>query len=96
MVFRTNATDSFNAGSDAERQEPDVIEEFPVWEYLGIEDGRQGKDHQPKFGKFYPASSTFAEVRGERPFNCRCGQRAVNRREWARLQAAGAAVETSW
>jgi hypothetical protein len=96
MVFRTNATDSYNVGSDAERQDPDVIEEFPTWEYLGIDDGRQGKDHQPHFGKYYPASATFNEVRGDRPFNCRCGQRPVGRAEWARLQSQGAKVETSW
>ena len=96
MVMRTNATDAYNAGYDDERQAPDVVEEFPVWEYLGIDDGRQGKDHEPHFGKYYPAEATFAEVRGKRPFNCRCSQRAINRREWARLQQQGAKVESKW
>lgn len=94
MVFRTNAIDAFNAGHDDERQAPDVIDEFPVWEYLGIRDGRQGKDHEPHFGKFFPASASFAQVRGERPFNCRCSSRAVSRREWARNLAAGAVLES--
>lgn len=70
MVFRTNAVDALNAGFDDERQAPDVIEEFPAWEYLGIEDGREGDDHRPKFGNYYPANVTFAQARGKRPFNC--------------------------
>jgi len=96
MVFRTNALDSYNTGYDDERQDPDVAEEFPVWQYEGIKDGRQGSDHAPHFGKYYPASVSFNEVRGDRPFNCRCTQRVVNRREWARLEAAGARAETEW
>lgn len=94
MVFRTNAVDALNAGYDSERQADDVIEEFPAWEYLGIEDGREGDDHRPKFGNYYPASVTFAQARGKRPFNCRCGSRAINRREWARLVASGAKFAT--
>lgn len=94
MVFRTNAVDALNAGFDDERQADDVIEEFPAWEYLGIEDGREGDDHRPKFGNYYPASVTFAQARGKRPFNCRCGSRAINRREWARLVANGAKFAT--
>ncbi|MFO0937846.1 MAG: NUDIX domain-containing protein [Gemmataceae bacterium] len=96
MVFRTNAIDAYNTGADDERQDPDVAEAFPVWQYLGIEDGRQGKDHEPHFGKYYPASVTFNQVRGDRPFNCRCSQRVVSKREWGRLQAAGARVEEGW
>lgn len=96
LVFRTNATDSFNAGHDDERQAADVIEEFPVWEFLIVDDERTGEDHRPKGGKFYPAKATFNEVRGDRPFNCRCSQRAIDRGEWARLQKAGAVVETKW
>jgi hypothetical protein len=96
MVFRTNAIDSLNAGFDAERQAPDVVEEFPVWQYLIIDDSRTGEDHRPKGGKFYPSSATFAEVRGERPFSCRCSLRAVSRREWARRQSQGATVESNW
>lgn len=90
MVFRSNAVDALNAGFDDERQSPDVIEEFPAWEYLGIEDGREGDDHRPKFGNYYPANVTFAQARGPRLFNCRCSSRAISRREWARLVANGA------
>ncbi|QVL32991.1 hypothetical protein KIH39_03485 [Telmatocola sphagniphila] len=45
MVYRINAMDSYNAGLRAEYQAPDVKAFFPVWQYLGIEDGRQGSDH---------------------------------------------------
>ena len=63
MVFRTNAMDSYNQGVTAELQDPDMAEAFPVWEYLGINDGRQGPDHEPHFGKFFRNNVPFAEVR---------------------------------
>lgn len=93
MVFRTNAIDAYNVGADDERQHEDVRDEFPAWQYLGINDGRQGADHAPHFGKYYPASATFNAVRGDRPFNCRCSQRAIGKREWERLVAGGAKFE---
>jgi hypothetical protein len=96
MVYRTNAMDSFNSGAMLELQDPEVQDIFPVWQYLGIRDGRQGADHEPHFDKYYPATATFAEVRGNRPFNCRCTFRAVDKWEWAELQAKGIATENSW
>lgn len=96
LIWRTNAMDSFNVGHDEERQAPDVIDEFPVWEYLIVDDDQTGEDHRPKGGKYYPARASFAEVRGNRPFFCRCSQRAIDRGEWARLQKAGAVLETKW
>ncbi len=96
MVFRTNMMDSYNQGADAERQSPDVVDTFPVWQYLGIRDGRQGADHEPHFDLYYPSDATFEEVRGDRPYNCRCTSRPVDKWEWADLQSSGARVETSW
>jgi 2'-5' RNA ligase len=96
LVYRTNVLDSYNAGVHAELQQPDMQEMFPAWEYLGIPDGREGEDHRPKFGRYYPASATFAEVRGERVFNCRCSSRPVSKFEWGRLQQRGAVLESSW
>jgi hypothetical protein len=96
MVTRTNTMDAYNQGQDEERQDPDVIEAFPVWRYDGIEDGREGDDHRPKFGKYYPATASFAEVRGDRPFNCRCTATPIYIDDWRKLQKAGARVETSW
>jgi hypothetical protein len=92
MVFRTNAMDAYQTGSEQERMRPDMIEDFPVWRYLGIEDGRQGKDHEPHFGKYYPAPVSFDEVRGARVFNCRCTSQPIFRTQWARLRKAGARI----
>lgn len=90
MVFRTNAMDAFVVGQQHEVNEnPEVASFFPAWQYLGIRDGREGDDHRPHFGLYYPASRSFHSVRGERVFNCRCGQRWVDRNEWARLQSSG-------
>jgi hypothetical protein len=64
MVFRTSVIDSFNASVTRQMATPEMRADFPMWEYLGLDDGRAGDDHRPKFGRFYPASATFAEVRG--------------------------------
>jgi hypothetical protein len=108
MVLRTNLMDSYNRGQDAERQDPDVMETFPVWRYMGIRDGRQGADHEPHFDQYFPAAVSFAAVRdslvvrdgrvvkageGEgRPFNCRCGAQEIDKWEWARLKRGGARI----
>lgn len=73
MAFRTNMMDAYNAGGTEELQDPDVADTFPVWQYLGIDDERAGEDHKPHFGKYFPSSVSFVEVRDSirvRPFNC--------------------------
>lgn len=93
MVFRTNTQDSYQTGVYEEGRHPDVAELFPCWQYLGIDDERAGEDHRPHFGRFYPAKAPFAGVRGDRPFNCRCGMRWVDRFEWEDLAGRGAEME---
>ena len=96
LVFRTNAMDSYQSAAYEEARAPDLQATFPVWLYLGILDGRQGKDHEPKFNRYYPAEATFSEVRGPRVWNCRCSLRWITADEWDRLKAQGARIETSW
>lgn len=87
LVTRTNMMASYSAGITAEQQEmPDV---FPVWLYAGIADGREGKDHAPHFGKYYPVSMSFDQVRGARKFNCRCIPILIDATEWQDLQKRG-------
>lgn len=94
MVFRTNAMDSYNAGATRELQAPDVVDEFPAWLYLGIKDGRQGRDHERHFGRYFPSRVPFALVRGPRVFNCRCTSAPVHRTEWEALKRRGVAFST--
>lgn len=94
MVFRTNAADAYQQGVYEEGRHADVRDVFPVWQYVGIRDGRQGKDHEPRFDLYYPASAAFAEVRGDRPFNCRCSLRWVDKFEWEDARHAGAQAES--
>jgi hypothetical protein len=96
MVFRTNALDSLTTGTMREMRDPEVADTFPVWQYLGIDDERAGDDHRPKFGRYYPNDADFADVRGDRPYNCRCNPNPVDRFDWAERQASGARMETSW
>lgn len=97
MVWRTNAIDALNTGKEDEfRSDPEIMDAFPVWQYTGVDDSRAGDDHRPHFGKYYPNAAQFGDVRGARKFNCRCGWRPLSSREWKRLQARGAVVETSW
>lgn len=94
MVYRTNAMDIYNTASHEEGLHPDIADTFPCWEYMGIEDGREGDDHRPHFGKYYPPSKTFADARGPRPWNCRCCLRWVDKYEWEELQSSGKKMET--
>lgn len=96
MVYRTNANDSFQTATYEEGRHPDVLGVFPVWQYLIVDDERTGEDHRPKGNRYYPADATFAEVRGNRPYNCRCGMRWVDFMDWERLQARGFSVERRW
>jgi len=73
MVQRTNMMDAYNVGAQRELQAPDMQDVFKVFQYLGVDDGRQGSDHAPHFGKYYPSDKvSFEQVRGKRVFNCRC------------------------
>jgi hypothetical protein len=92
MVFRTNAMRAYTEGADAELRDPEVVGTFPVWRYLGIADGRQGKDHEPHFGRYYSKNQRFGDVRGQRIFNCRCNFQPLTRHQWERLQKAGAVL----
>jgi F like protein len=92
MVMRTNMMSAYSAGSTQEMQDPDVRDSFPVWRYVGIRDGRQGSDHEPHFDKYYPNRLSFEEVRGDRPWNCRCTSIPVFHKAWKRLQANGATL----
>lgn len=94
MVFRTNTMDAYNVGLQLELEEPDAKEFFPVWKYLGIRDGREGADHRPKFGRYFPNSLPFALVRGKRVFNCRCTPVPIDKYQWAQLKAQGATLST--
>ena len=89
MVFRTNMMDAYNTGAQRELADPDVADTFPVWRYVGIRDGRQGKDHEVHFDKYYQSSRSFTDVRGDRPYNCRCSFVPVDKWEWESLQSQG-------
>ena len=88
MVFRTNMMAAYNRGAAEELKE--ASDDFPVWKYLGIRDGRQGADHEPHFDRYYPSRVSFEAVRGDRPFNCRCTFQPIYRDDWKELQAKGA------
>lgn len=96
MVYRTNMNDAYMQGFSREMQAPDMQQEFPAWQYLGIKDGRQGEDHEPHFDRYFPNTATFSEVRGNRVFNCRCSAAPIHRFEWDRLKQKGERTEGGW
>ena len=96
MVFRTNVLDAFHTGMDRQLASPTMQDRFPVWQYLIIDDERTGDDHRPKGNRYYPSSASFAEVRGPRPWNCRCSKYPLTAEQWDDLQAQGAELETDW
>lgn len=95
-LWRTNAMDAYNTGQMAELQTPEMQEFWPAWQYCGIRDGRQGKDHEPKFDRYYPVTAAFSDVRGPRVWNCRCSILPLYRTDWADLQAKGSRLESTW
>lgn len=93
MVYRTNAMDSYQTAAFEEGHNPSIAEVFPCWQYLGIQDGREGDDHRPHFDKYYSRSRTFNDVRGPRVFNCRCSLRWIDKYEWEDAQKTGARID---
>ena len=108
MVFRTNLMEAYRAGEQEERNKPEVQETFPVWKYLGIDDGREGDDHRPHFDQYYPSNVPFEKIRNMyvvrggrvvtdptgkgRPYNCRCVAQEISKYRWGKLKQAGARI----
>ncbi len=98
LVLDTNMKESYRHGSQQEMKEKDVQAAFPAWSYANPDDDQSRPEHAARNGKYYPASASFFDVRGHgsNVFGCRCLQIPVSNREWQRLSAAGARLETSW
>ena len=96
MVWRTNAQDAYQTAAWEEARSPEMRDEFPAWRYLGVDDSRAGEDHRPKFNKVYPADATFSDVRGDRPYNCRCGLAWLTTDELHEHISRGGKVESAW
>lgn len=85
MVLRTNVNEAYNDGYRREvMEDPEMMEYFPFWEYMAIDDDRVREEHWAnmtggiKGSAFYPQSETFEKVRGPNLYNCRCGFRWVD------------------
>lgn len=94
-VVRTNSMDAWNVGQDRERQTPEMMVAFPVFQYVGIADGRERSWHAVHFDKYFPSSMSFVQVRDSEkvsPWNCRCSQIPIDRNTWHDLQEQGAVM----
>jgi len=102
MVTRTNIGEALNQGQQEEFDDPDLADLFPVFRYDGVLDGRERAGHRIHFGKYFPRSVTFAQVRDSATggrfsaWNCRCTMTPIDSTEWDDLQAQGARVEPGW
>jgi hypothetical protein len=95
MVFRTNMMEAFRAGAQRAFSDPDVADAFPVWRYIGIQDGRERPAHRKHFEKFFDRSVPFVKVRGVRigdAANCRCDMQPIYKDDWRSLRRKGAAL----
>ena len=70
-IFRTETMNALNAGAWREFSDPELEDSFGVWRWLGVKDGRQRRgplpahaDHERFFGKYWPRTVSFNEVRG--------------------------------
>jgi hypothetical protein len=92
-VYRTNLADAYNQGAWEEFTDPDVQEDFPAWRYSNPDDGRSRPSHAGRNGWYFPASVSFAEVRGtaiKDVAQCRCTFIPVYRDDWEDLRRKGA------
>ena len=96
-ILRTNSMDAWNVGQDRERQTPEMMVAFPVFQYVGIADGRERSWHRVHFDKYFPAAMSFVQVRDAvkvSPWFCRCSQIPIDRATWQDLQEQGAILST--
>lgn len=82
----------------------DLDKDFPVWQYMGIDDDvtRRGPapkpDHAQHFHRYFSREVMFEDVRGREPqnfLNCRCWPEMISLRRWLALNEAGATL-TRW
>lgn len=94
-IFRTGTMEAYRQGAFSEFSDPAIASMFPVYQYIGIHDGRERKEHGLRFNKFFSRDVPFETARGglkSDPFNCRCDFIPVSEQEWDRLQAQGAVL----
>jgi len=94
-VFRTNMMESYRAGAQQELAE--VADDFPVWRYVGIRDGRQRPAHAVHFDQYYPTTTPFNTVRDSVAgkfdgYQCRCDFIPIYHGEWVKLRSEGARI----
>lgn len=97
LIYRTNTMESLNAGAQRELQAPDVIDDFPAWQYLAVVDGRERPKHGAKNRQYYPSTVPFTSIRGTDigdVANCRCTFKPIWKTAWKKLQAQGAAFSS--
>lgn len=81
-VFQTNMHSAYNSGRFYAQMDPDVREEFPLWEYVAVMDDNTRPAHADMHGKQYPPDDPiWAEWYPENGFNCRCMVLAVHKSE---------------
>lgn len=76
-LFLTVVQSSYNAGRWKQLTDPDILEEFPYWEYDAVGDKRTRPAHMAMDGLVYPANHPFwASWFPPNGFRCRCSVRA--------------------
>lgn len=69
-IFRTNTMEAYRHGAWDEYMSPELDDLYPVWQYIGIADGRERQgpsprpDHHARFDKIFQRSVSFFDVRG--------------------------------
>lgn len=82
-IFRTNIQSMYQAGHY--KQQMEVIEERPFWQYVAVMDSRTRPAHAAMNEKVFPADHEFWQKNyPPNGFNCRCTVRTLSGREMAR------------
>jgi hypothetical protein len=95
-VFRTNVRDAQIQAAQEELADPDMLDAFPVWEYIHATGNPSEKNARPEHARrhrlLYPSSVPFVQVRGTdaaNVINCRCNFRLIDKFTWNKMKAAG-------
>ena len=103
LVWRTNMIDAYQQGAQEELRHPDVLPDFPAWEWVAVDDNRLRDSHRKlafdEYGKprIYPSSITFQQVRdrhGYDGYQDRCNFKPLHKTELQRRLARGERLST--
>jgi len=85
-IYSTNLSTAYAAGRYKQMTDADVLEAFPYWRYVTMDDSRVRPEHRAWHGITLPADDPFWDAHyPPNGWGCRCRVKVVSRREYAKV-----------